>query len=640
MEHKAFHTVLNKSVRGKEVLYLFLNAARGLILPATMLLIQRMIDGIAVSSGLAARSVLLLGLTLLADLLLFYGANYLELVIKNRLEYDGGALILARCGSIAYPYYENGAVYQTIQELMNRYPQIFWERIRSLGFALQLAGSLAGIVYYLLQAGPWILCLLSAAIALPLLLSIYATKREFGSWEELLPFYLKSRYLTELLTKRRHIREARIFQYRCYVEQAWEEALMKFHQGQLKSNLKPRYLSGICVFFQYFVTIAVLFLLFPRIQEQTLTVGVFAAAAQAMWSFAGEFQYGVIQMIKGLQNGRLFDRKLNEFLELALASEDEKEWESDASCVQAPQSEQLAPKPQLESLVLKDLWYRYGAQSAYVLKGVCLTIRKGEKTALVGSNGCGKTTLIKILLGLLVPERGEIWLNGILITDRNRSLLRAATSAVFQDYIQYSLPLWESLNLGRESAASKKQISAVLDQLQPKGTFLAAMRDGLDTFLGKEIENGQELSGGQWQTVALARALLSEKEFLMLDEPTAALDPAAEAAVYDLIYEKKREKAVLLVTHRLGAVVHADRIYVLKDGAIAEAGSHRELMRRNQDYAQLFLTQQHWYQKRPSAKGEWTGGEQEGEAERRESDQEGEAEQREVELLTGGICNG
>lgn len=456
--------------------------------------------------------------------------------------------------------------------------------------------------------------------------------------------------MTELLTKRRNIREARIFQYRRYVEQVWEEALTKFHQGQLKSNLKPRYLSGMCVFFQYFVTIAVLFLLFPRIQEQTMTVGVFAAVAQAMWSFTGEFQYGVIQMVKGLQNGRLFDRKMDEFMELDL-EEDDKGGESEEENGKIRLQDQTGSQMQFESLVLKDLWYRYDSQSAYILKGVSLTIRKGQKTALVGENGCGKTTLIKILLGLLAPERGEILLNGILITDQNRSLLRTVTSAVFQDYIQYSLPLEESLNLGRGTAASEKEILAVLDQLQPQGTFLAAMRDGLDTFLGKEIENGQELSGGQWQTIALARAMLSEKGLLMLDEPTAALDPAAEASLYDLIYEKKRQKTVLLVTHRLGAVAHADCIYVLKDGTISEAGSHHELMQRKQEYAKLFLTQQHWYQKRPVMKGELTetgrmaeaekrGGQRMTEAEKRGAQRMAEAERQETEVLAGGTCNG
>lgn len=125
-----------------------------------------------------------------------------------------------------------------------------------------------------------------------------------------------------------------------------------------------------------------------------------------------------------------------------------------------------------------------------------------------------------------------------------------------------------------------------------------ALKDGIHTFLGKEIENGQELSGGQWQTVSSARAMLSEKPLLMMDEPTAALDPMAEVAVYDLIYEKNRQKTVLLVTHRLGAVVHADCIYVLKNGKIEESGSHSELMHLQKDYANLFRIQQHWYQEK------------------------------------------
>ena len=593
MEQIQYKSSLCHSARGKLAAYFLCSAFRGLALPAEMVLVQRIIDSIAAGGMLARRYILVLGLVFLADLVLFHAVNYMELLIRDRIEYNGGDYLLKRCGEIRYQYYEDGEIYRKIQEIMSRYKDAEWGRIQSWAFALQLAFRLTGILYYLILAGPWIAVLLTIAMVPPLLLSIHAVKKEFVSWETFFPFYLKARYLTELLTKRRSVREARIFQYRRYVESAWEDALKKFNRGQIASNLKPRYLTGFCVFLQYAITIAVLFALFPQVQAQTLTVGVFTAAAQAMWSFTGEFQYGVIQMAKGFQESRMFDEKISYFLSLDR---------------EVPK--QVKEIPVFCSLELRDIWYRYSEHTPYILKGVSMKLDSTHKAALVGANGSGKTTLIKILLGLLVPEKGEILLNGTPVTDENRELLRKSAGAVFQDYIKYNLSLSESMNLGRREAdVSEEEVMEMFGMLQPDGSLSAEMRDGLDTFLGKDVENGCELSGGQWQSISQARAMLSDRPILILDEPTAALDPLAEAAVYDLIYEKKREKSVLLVTHRLGAVVHADCIFVLKDGKISECGTHEELMRAGDDYAGLFETQRHWYilkeEKRGGDSDEW-----------------------------------
>lgn len=579
MKLNKFNMVFSGFYDKKVILYLIISVTRGATMPATMFLIQKSIDSINISDYLVYNYILILGLVLLGDLLLFHISNYLELLIRHKIEKDGGLFLLSQCGKIQYCYYENSEIYRKIEGVLEKYSDTYWERIRSWSYALQLIGSLIGIVYYLFLADPWIFFVLFAAMFPPLLLSIHAAKKEFVSWESFFPFYLKARYLTEVLTKRGTVKEARIFQYKQYVEKAWESVLKKFNDGQIAANLKPRYLTGICMFLQYFVTVALLLFLFPRIQEKNLTIGMFTAIAQAMWSFTGEFQYGVIRMAQGFQEGKMLDEKIEYLLGLKQEKCIEEENVSD-----------------FESLVLKDIWFRYNLETPYILKGINMEIRKGEKIALVGQNGSGKTTLIKILLGLLVPEKGEILLNGILITDRNRGLLRKNETVVFQDYRKYSMYLMESINLGKKGKrVSESEVIKVLHILQPERDFLTDLEDGINTFLGKEIQNGQELSGGQWQTIVLARAILSEKPVAILDEPTAALDPLAETAVYNLIYEKIEEKSLLLVTHRLGAVVQADCIYVLKEGKILESGNHMALLDKKGDYEKLFETQREWY---------------------------------------------
>jgi ABC-type multidrug transport system fused ATPase/permease subunit len=169
-------------------------------------------------------------------------------------------------------------------------------------------------------------------------------------------------------------------------------------------------------------------------------------------------------------------------------------------------------------------------------------------------------------------------------------------SAVFQEYGHYNLSLAESLALGRtddsEDAGGAKSI---IVNLHKEDDFFALFENGMETKLGRERWDGQELSGGQWQTIALARAIFVGRPVLVLDEPTAALDPLAELDVYRHVYQSGETGAALLVTHRLGAIVMADSIYLLSDGRILESGTHDELMKTNGKYAKMFETQRKWY---------------------------------------------
>ena len=225
-----------------------------------------------------------------------------------------------------------------------------------------------------------------------------------------------------------------------------------------------------------------------------------------------------------------------------------------------------------------------------------MVINRGEKVGLVGENGSGKTTLIKIITGLLQPQRGTVLLNGEKISQQNHWMLMKTASAVFQDFSHFNMTLEENLSLENPDISQNiDKMEEILHQLHPQEDFLKEMRNGFETFLGKEIEDGQDLSGGQWQTVAVARSLLSGKPLLILDEPTAALDPLSEAALCELIYQYQDEKTILISTHRLGAVVHAHRIFTMAQGKMIEAGSHTDLIRENGLYAKLFETQKSWY---------------------------------------------
>lgn len=560
-----------------------LGGCRGGVLPATIFLTQSIIDSMAQNSGQAIWCVAILGIVMLSDVILFRILEYVNVIVSNRIDRAGGELVLSQCASLPYSYFEDARSCEEIDRIVERYHNVYQGLVQSWSLALSLIISFTGILGYLLSVSPLILLLLIVAVAGPLLLSIFATVKEFASWETFYPFFLKSKYLAELMTKRNNVKEIRLFQYMDYMERVWEDTLQKFHSSQIASNLKPRYLTGFCVFLQYSVSIIVLFFLVPQVRGGTLTLGLFVAVAQAMWSFVGDFQYGLIQIFRCFKEERLFSQRFNSFLSSTNSPNQET----------FPKDGNIRPFRWIE---LKDVWFRYTEDSPWVLQGVSMVINRGEKVGLVGENGSGKTTLIKIITGLLQPQRGKVLLNGEKISQQNHWMLMKTASAVFQDFSHFNMTLEENLSLENPDISQNiDKMEEILHQLHPQEDFLKEMRNGFETFLGKEIEDGQDLSGGQWQTVAVARSLLSGKPLLILDEPTAALDPLSEAALCELIYQYQDEKTILISTHRLGAVVHAHRIFTMAQGKMIEAGSHTDLIRENGLYAKLFETQKSWY---------------------------------------------
>ena len=232
---------------------------------------------------------------------------------------------------------------------------------------------------------------------------------------------------------------------------------------------------------------------------------------------------------------------------------------------------------------MKDVRYRYPQSDKEALKGISLNFRPGEKIALVGHNGSGKTTLVSILLSLLRN------------TDGTLSGMEMKKTAVMQDFIQYQLTIKENIEIGCGGAVQSDEF--IWDIVRKVGLeeFVRSKPDGLYTMCG-QIEQGIELSKGQWQRIAIGRLLANpDARIWILDEPTAYLDPLAEIEMYNLIYSLAGDRMVFFISHRLGFAKNADRIIVLKDGLVAEQGTHKSLMAANGIYAEMFNAQKEWY---------------------------------------------
>lgn len=261
-------------------------------------------------------------------------------------------------------------------------------------------------------------------------------------------------------------------------------------------------------------------------------------------------------------------------------------------------SEAKTPIPETitQGFQINDLHFAYPGSKTEVLKGVTFTMKAGEKMAFVGQNGAGKTTLIKLFLRFYEPTKGEILLDGININKFDVDEYRNRFGVIFQDFFKYEFTLRENIAVGNISEIDNDETIGYAASKSLAEQVVSEMEDGLEQRLGRRFYQGQELSGGQWQKVALARAYMKDADIMVLDEPTSALDAQAEYDVFERFIALTKGKTSIIISHRFSTVRMADRILVLQNGQVLELGTHEELMANPKLYSELFKLQAAGYQ--------------------------------------------
>ncbi len=249
------------------------------------------------------------------------------------------------------------------------------------------------------------------------------------------------------------------------------------------------------------------------------------------------------------------------------------------------------PAPLKQGIVFDNVGFRYPGSERFVIRNFNLTIDAGETVALVGENGAGKTTIVKLMTRLYEAEEGRITIDGIDIREFSSADLRKHIGVIFQDFLRYSFTARDNIGVGRiEEAADLPRIARSAEQ-SLANEVIERLPNQYEQQLGKQFIGGQDLSGGEWQKLAIARAYMREADIIILDEPTAALDARAEAEVFSRFKSLSESATALLISHRFSTVRMADRIVVLEDGKVLENGTHEELMRLRGHYAELFELQ-------------------------------------------------
>ena len=243
----------------------------------------------------------------------------------------------------------------------------------------------------------------------------------------------------------------------------------------------------------------------------------------------------------------------------------------------------------------KNVYFAYPESDNQIVKDISFVIKAGEKIAFVGQNGAGKTTLTKLLLRFYEPTSGEILLDGININRYNKANYQEYFGVLFQDFFKYEFSVKENIAIGKIDEINDYERIQKAAELSLANEVVSELKYGYDQQLGKRFAKGQELSGGQWQKIALARAYMKNAEVMILDEPTSALDAKAESEVFERFIGLIKDKTSIIISHRFSTVRQADRILVLQEGKILESGTHNELMENKKLYAQLFTLQAEGY---------------------------------------------
>ena len=333
------------------------------------------------------------------------------------------------------------------------------------------------------------------------------------------------------------------------------------------------------------VTVGTIGMLSYLYVSDRMSLAATGAAVFGLYQLASQLN-GLHMSATSLYEATLFIRDYSSFLQLEPAVD------------AAP----ARPAPSgFEVLRTEDVSFTYPEAAYPAVDGVSLEIRRGEVVALVGENGSGKTTLAKMLAGLYRPERGRIRWDDTDLADVDAEELRRSVAVIFQDFERYLLPARENVGLGRHERVDAFEEIVEAARRADADDFLSSLPEGYETMLGREFAGGYDLSIGQWQRVALARAFFRDAPFVILDEPTAALDARAESRLFERMRELLEGRSVVLISHRFSSVRSADRIYVLHEGRVVEEGSHNELMGAEGLYAELFGLQARAYvEERPT----------------------------------------
>lgn len=585
--------LLSMTLSGTPLLFITANLigiVHGVSFGVNTIMSQQLFDGVtgAVSGHTAVSTVLwlaaALGGVVLASQVLNGVHNFMASVLFKKMSGYLGMRINDKAGKIDAVSYETPALLDDITKAKEGADN-------SVGLLFTVAVVFTFYLPYFLFMGIYLFTL-KPLLALSLVfvfVPVVCTQLIRGAVfthlaDEAAPLRREYEYYEKCLCDREYFKETRILGGFGYFRELYRSSLALLSKktwsaerrtGLLELGMRMLTLAG------YF---GILYLLFTSLLGGDITIGAFAAVFASVGMLFSVMEEIVCRHIGGLTKNLGTVRNFIRFMDLP-------ERKGAEAALHAE-----------DGIVLSGVSFCYPGAESNALDCISLEIKKGETVAIVGENGAGKTTLVKLMTGLYLPTGGKVTVGGVDTADVAASSVYGSISAVFQKYQKYKMTLEDNIAISVSAESPDGDLLAAASAKADLAAETEVFPEGYQTMLSREFD-GVDISGGQWQRVAIARGFYRAHGMIVLDEPTAAIDPIEETRLYKQFSELSRGKTAIIVTHRLGSAKIADRIIVMDRGRVQAEGSHEELMRSGGLYAEMFNAQSKWYERDEVAAG-------------------------------------
>jgi len=576
---------------------ILLSVVAGVVDPVAILLQASFFNAIdlVLIEGRESTAALIVPAFFLLLSFLLPSVNELGSYFKAKMEQD-----LSICWQEKMSEIVRGIPYQSYedQETFNRLSQVKSNNLVGayLCFGLSMITAVTNIIMYfmILIRISWIL-VLSVLFFSPFVgyASTKLAKTQLEKNYQTIPDRRIALYKSGILRKREYAKEIRLNRAGKYLLADWLDKQKSIDTEVLKIKMKYGFLSALIEKSNFIVIAINLAITLVVFMQGKISTGFFISISNKILTL------NVLKSIQGVfaQKGKI---KANKKIYLELlglmkhepAPEGGQVRKTGRNVLQDMQGVQKTEGKEVPQVEFVNVSFQYPNAQDYAVRNVSFSLRSGESLVIVGENGSGKSTLIKLLLGLYVPTEGRILINGRDAAELGLEERAEIFSVAFQDFAKFSLSIKDNICLKNEIDSS--MCESVFELLQIN-EIASDFKNGQDTLVGKEFGNSVDISGGQWQRIALARAMVKKSSIVICDEPTAALDPVNEARMFEKIVAWKGNHTLILITHRLGFTSRLDTVLMMKDGTICEKGSFGELIARRGEFFHFYKTQQCLY---------------------------------------------
>ena len=584
------------------VVLFFLSVFTGLTLPFTVLYTQKLIDSIILflKESVVLSSVLWNAAVLALTILFMNHVNFISniafIYLEKKLTYNLSEAILTKMLKIDFACFEDAALHDALKEIRSRPAKKVINLFKECRAFLCDSIKLFGMVFIFARVSPWLSLGFFVFLVLDFINEYIATKKIQAIYASQVFDERELEDLSSILSNKDALPELKIFSAIPFIVKKFKDKYKVLLKERISITLKSYRYMGIASVIMIAWFSFLIFVLIRLIIRGQVSVGMFTGLIASIT----EIYYLLVFMSQSFW-GLIDDNKsigfLYTFMDLPHDIHYNKMRHEEKILEQNILEQNIFDKK--NAIIFENVSFHYPNSEKEVLKNISFRIEAGAHIALVGKNGSGKTSLIKLIAGLYKPSAGNIFIGSKNINSLSRDALHREFSVVFQDYASYQMTLRENAALGsieflNDDEHLKKSLALISDD---------PVFDDLDKHLGKLEESGTELSGGQKQKLAIARACAAKTNFIIFDEPTASLDPSAEKEMYQnlqkIIGTSNRGRGCIFISHRLASAKMADIIFVLDEGRIIEKGSHDELIKNGSLYSKMYKEQASWYKNEP-----------------------------------------